>query len=175
MRTSVFVGTSLDGFIARANGAFDFLHAPGGDPEPHGYEEFFATVDALVMGRKTFETVLGFDKWPYGPKPVFVLSTRELAPSPPGAVVQRMSGSPADILSKLGGRGLDHIYVDGGTTVQAFLQAGLINRLIIARVPVLLGTGISLFGPLQHDIILRHVSTRVYASGLVQSEYAVVR
>ena len=175
MRTSVFVGTSLDGFIARASGAFDFLHAPGGDPEPHGYEEFFATVDALVMGRKTFETVLGFDKWPYGPKPVFVLSTRELAPSPPGAVVQRMSGSPADVLSKLAARGLDHIYVDGGTTVQAFLQAGLINRLIIARVPVLIGTGISLFGPLQHDIILRHVATRVYASGLVQSEYAVVR
>jgi dihydrofolate reductase len=174
MRTSVFVGTSLDGFIARTNGAFDFLDPPGGELEPHGYDEFFATVDALVMGRKTFETVLGFDKWPYGPKPVFVLSTRALAASPPGAVVERMSGSPADILSQLAARGLEHVYVDGGMTIQRFLQAGLIHRVIIARVPVLIGTGIALFGPLQRDIVLRHVATRAYPSGLVQSEYTVV-
>ena len=173
MKASVFVGTSLDGFIARANGAFDFLDPPGVDLEPHGYEEFFATVDALVMGRNTFETVLAFDKWPYGKKPVFVLSTRELAPSPPGAVVERMSGPPADIVSQLAARGLNHIYVDGGNTVQRFLQAGLINRLTIARVPVLIGAGISLFGSLPRDIILKHVATRVFASGLVQSEYAV--
>lgn len=173
MKTSVFVGTSLDGFIARANGAFDFLHAPGGDPEPHGYEEFFATVDALLIGRKTFETVLAFEKWPYGHKPVFVLSTGRLAPGPPGAVVEQMSGPPTDIVSQLVARGLNHVYVDGGNTIQRFLQAGLINRLIVARVPVLIGTGIPLFGPLQRDIILRHVATRVYASGLVQSEYAV--
>ena len=173
MKTSVFVGTSLDGFIARANGAFDFLHAPGGDAEPHGYEEFFATVDALVMGRKTFETVLTFEKWPYGQKPVFVLSTRALAPTPAGAVVERMSGPPADILSDLAARGFKHLYVDGGLTIQQFLLAGVIDRLIIARVPVLIGTGIPLFGPLQRDIILKHVATRVYASGLVQSEYRV--
>lgn len=173
MKTSVFVGTSLDGFIARANGTFDFLHATGGDPEPHGYEEFFATVDALVMGRKTFETVLAFAKWPYGEKPVFVLSTAPLAAAPHGAVVERMSGAPADIVSQLAARGFNHVYVDGGTTIQGFLQAGMIDRLIIARVPVLIGTGIPLFGPLVRDIVLKHVATRVYASGLVQSEYAV--
>jgi dihydrofolate reductase len=171
VKASVFIGTSLDGFIARANGDLDFL--PPGGGEPHGYAEFMATVDALVIGRKTFETVLTFDAWPYGEKPVFVLSTRPLAPAPLGAVVERLSGVPADIVSQLATRGIRHIYVDGGVTVQRFLQAGLIQRLIITRVPVLIGTGIPLFGALQHDIQLKHIATRQYASGLVQSEYVV--
>jgi dihydrofolate reductase len=171
MRASVFVGISLDGFIARADGGLDFLPADGG--EPHGYDEFMASVDALVIGRNTFETVLGFATWPYGEKPVIVLSARPLAPAPPGAVVERMSGDPADIVSQCAARGLAHIYVDGGITVQRFLAAGLIQRLIITRVPVLIGTGIPLFGALPRDILLRHVATRQYASGLVQSEYVV--
>jgi dihydrofolate reductase len=171
VKASVFIGTSLDGFIARVNGDFDFL--PPGGGEPHGYEEFIATVDALVIGRKTFETVLTFDTWPYGEKPVFVLSTRTLAPAPLGAVVERLSGDPAEIVSQLDARGIRHAYVDGGITIQRFLQAGLIQRLIITRVPVLIGTGIPLFGAIQRDIVLRHVGTRQYASGLVQSEYVV--
>ncbi|HEY7461420.1 MAG TPA: dihydrofolate reductase family protein [Gemmatimonadota bacterium] len=171
MKASVFVGTSLDGFIARANGDLDFL--PPGGGEPHGYEEFLATVDALVIGRKTFETVLAFDTWPYGEKPVFVLSTRPLAPAPLEAMVERMSGNPAEIVSQLGARGIRHLYVDGGITIQRFLQAGLIQRLIITRVPVLIGAGIPLFGALQRDIVLSHVATRQYPSGLVQSEYVI--
>ena len=79
MRASAFIGTSVDGFIARPDGALDFLPA---EPEDHGYNEFFATVDALVIGRNTYETVLGFGDWPYGSKPVFVLSTQPLAPAP---------------------------------------------------------------------------------------------
>jgi len=171
MRASVFIGTSLDGFIARVNGDLDFL--PPGGGEPHGYDEFMATVDALVIGRKTFETVLTFDAWPYGEKPVFVLSTCPLAPAPSEAVVERVSGTPAEIVSQLAARGIRHIYVDGGITIQRFLQAGLIQRLIITRVPVLIGAGIPLFGALPRDILLRHVGTRPYASGLVQSEYVV--
>ena len=171
MKASVFVGTSIDGFIARANGDLDFL--PPGGGEPHGYDEFMATVDALVIGRKTFETVLNFDTWPYGKKPVFVLSTRPLAPVPPGAMAERLSGAPAEIVSQLAARGVRHVYVDGGITIQRFLQAGLIQHLIITRVPVLIGAGIPLFGALQRDIVLRHVGTRQYASGLVQSEYVV--
>ena len=171
MKASVFIGTSLDGFIARTNGDLDFL--PPGGGEPHGYDEFMSTVDALVIGRKTFEKVLTFDTWPYGEKPVFVLSARPLAPTPLGAVVERMSGTPADILSQLAARGIRHVYVDGGITIQRFLQAGLIQRLIITRVPVLIGDGIPLFGSLQRDIPLEHVATRQYASGLVQSEYVV--
>jgi len=159
MKASVFVGTSLDGFMARINGALDFL--PPGGGEPHGYDEFMATVGALVIGRNTFDTVLTFDPWPYGKKPVFVLSTRALPPVPPGAVVEQMSGTPAEVVLLLAARGIRHIYVDGGITIQRFLQAGLIQRLIVTRVPVLIGSGIPLFGPLQRDIIL------------VQSEYAV--
>jgi dihydrofolate reductase len=171
MKASVFIGTSLDGFIARANGDLDFL--PPGGGEPHGYVEFMTTVDALVIGRKTFETVLTFDRWPYGEKPVFVLSTRPLASAPVGAAVQRMSGDPLEIASQLAARGIRHIYVDGGITIQRFLQAGLIQRLIITRVPVLIGTGIPLFGTVPRDIVLKHVGTRQYASGLVQSEYEI--
>jgi len=171
MKASVFVGTSLDGFIARGDGSYDFL--PPGGGEPHGYEEFIATVDALVIGRKTFETVLALPAWPYEAKPVFVLSTRALAAAPRGAVVERMSGAPADILSGLAARGIQHVYVDGGTTIQRFLEAGLIQRLVITRVPVLIGSGIPLFGPIPRDIVLKHVATRQYASGLVQSEYVV--
>jgi dihydrofolate reductase len=171
VKASVFIATSLDGFIARANGDLDWL--PPGGGEPHGYEEFMATVDALVIGRKTFETVLTFDTWPYGQKPVFVLSTRALAPTPVGAVVERMSGAPAAIVSQLAARGIRHVYVDGGITIQRFLQAGLIQRLIITRAPVLLGDGVPLFGALPRDIRLHHVATRQYESGLVQSEYIV--
>jgi dihydrofolate reductase len=168
---SVFIGTSLDGFIARPNGDLDFL--PPGGGEPHGYDEFMATVDALVIGRKTFETVLAFDKWPYGKKPVFALSTHPLAPAPVGAVLERKSGAPAEIVSQLAARGLRHIYVDGGITIQRFLEVGLIQRLIITRVPVLIGSGIPLFGAVPRDIVLKHIATRQYASGLVQSEYLV--
>ena len=149
MKASVFVGTSVDGFIARLNGELDFLPAGGG--EPHGYDEFMATVDALVIGRNTFETVLGFETWPYGQKPVFVLSTRALPPLPHGAVAERMAGEPADILSQLEARGIRHVYVDGGITIQRFLRAGLIQSLTITRVPVLIGSGIPLFGALPRD------------------------
>jgi dihydrofolate reductase len=171
VRASVFVGTSLDGFIARINGDFDFLFPSGN--EPHGYDEFMATVDALVMGRNTYEKVLTLSEWPYGEKPVFVLSTRPLLTVPDGVVVERLAGTPAEILSRLEARGVGHVYVDGGITVQDFLKAGLIQRLIITRVPVLIGAGIPLFGVIPHDIMLRHIGTRQYASGLVQSEYEV--
>lgn len=172
MMISVFVGTSLDGFIARPNGGLDWL--PEGGGEPHGYPEFFATVDTLVIGRKTFETVLAFDAWPYGDKRVVVLSSRPLdLSSAGGGAVQQMAGPPAEIVSRLAAAGARHLYVDGGITIQRFLQAGLIQRLIVTRVPVLIGEGIPLFGSLPHDIRLRHVATRSYPSGLVQSEYAV--
>jgi dihydrofolate reductase len=173
MTASVFVGTSLDGFIARLNGEFDFLPTDGG--EPHGYTEFIATVDAIVMGRKTFETVLTMSPWPYGNKRVVILSTRPLDLSTVvGGVVEQMAGTPAEILSKLAATGAHHLYIDGGITIQRFLRAGLIQRLIITRVPVLIGEGIPLFGALPHDIRLRHIATRQYPSGLVSSEYQII-
>jgi dihydrofolate reductase len=173
MIASVFVGTSVDGFIARLNGDLDFL--PPGGGEPHGYTEFMASVDALVIGRKTFETVVAFPEWPYGDKRVVVLSTRSLDLSAvKGGVVERMAGPPAEIMAKLAAGGVRHVYVDGGITIQGFLGAGLIQRLVVTRVPVLIGEGIPLFGALPHDVGLRHVATRQYPSGLVQSEYEVL-
>ncbi len=171
MKASVFVGTSVDGFIARVHGELDFLPADGG--EPHGFEEFMASVDALVIGRNTLETVLAFGAWPYADKPVFALSTRTLPPVPDGVIVEHLSGEPAKIVAALDARGIRHAYVDGGITIQRFLRAGLIQRLVITRVPVLIGAGIPLFGELDQDILLEHVATRQYDSGLVQSEYAV--
>lgn len=173
MAASVFIGMSVDGFIARANGDLDFL--PPGGGEPHGYDEFMASVDALVIGRKTFETVLSFPEWPYGKKRVVVLSSRPLDFSGVrGGNVEQMNGTPAEIVSKLAASGARHAYIDGGITIQRFLRAGLIQRLIITRVPVLIGEGIPLFGTLPHDIRLRHVATQHYPSGLVQTEYQVL-
>jgi dihydrofolate reductase len=169
---SVFVGTSLDGFIARLDGTFDFL--PPGGGEPHGYDEFIASVDTIVMGRKTFETVLALGPWPYGGKRVVVLSSRPIDLSAvSGGVVEQMAGAPAEIVSKLTATGSHNLYIDGGITIQEFLRAGLIQRLVVTRVPVLIGQGIPLFGSLPGDIRLHHVATRQYPSGLVSSEYMI--
>jgi dihydrofolate reductase len=173
MNASVFIGTSVDGFIARPNGGLDFL--PQGGGEPHGYNEFIATVDVIVIGRNTFETVLGFGGWPYGKTPVVVLSTRPLDFSTlPGARVEQMSGFPEEIVVQLSSRGFQHAYIDGGDTILRFLRAGLIQRLTITRVPVLIGEGIPLFGALPRDLRLRHVRTQQYTSGLVKTEYEVL-
>jgi dihydrofolate reductase len=174
---AVFVGVSLDGFIARSNGDLDWLMGEGGgDSAEYGYNEFIADIDAIVMGRKSFEKVLAFDKWFYGNKRVVVLSHRPLDLSiarARGGVVEQMAGSPAEIVSKLAASGASRLYVDGGITIQEFLRAGLIHRMIISRLPVLIGAGIPLFGSLTHDIRLDHVSTRTYPGGMVQCEYHI--
>ncbi|MGB9408517.1 MAG: dihydrofolate reductase family protein [Terracidiphilus sp.] len=172
MMVSVFIGTSVDGFIARTNGELDWL--PEGGGEPHGYNEFFASVDVIVIGRKTFETVLTFGAWPYGGKRVVVLSSRPVDLSAVvGGTAEQMAGPPAEIVAQLAASGAHHLYIDGGITIQRFLCAGLIQRLIITRVPVLIGEGIPLFGALPSDIRLQHIATRYYPSGLVQSEYQI--
>lgn len=170
MDLTVFVGISVDGFMARLDGSFDFLPDT---PEPHGFEELWASIDAMLIGRKTYETVLNFGGWGYGKKPVFVLSSQPLAPAPAEAVIEHLSGDPAEICKTLEARGYQHIYLDGAYTIQEFIRAGLVRRLIVTRVPVLIGTGIPLFGEIPHDIRLKHIATRSYPSGLVQSEYEI--
>jgi dihydrofolate reductase len=173
MQASVFIGTSVDGFIARPDDKLDFLPAGGG--EPHGYTEFFASIDTVLIGRRTFEIVLAFPEWPYGDKRVVVLSSHTLDLSTVSAHrIEQMSGSPAEIVARLAASGVQHVYVDGGVTIQQFLRAGFIQRLTITRVPVLIGQGIPLFSTLPHDIRLRHVATDSYPSGLVQTEYEVL-
>lgn len=196
VRASAFIATSLDGFIAREDGGLDWLpgtqgyEVPDGTPdagggvvgsaeapapEDHGYGAFMATVDALVMGRRTFETVRAFHPWPYGDTPVVVLAHRDPGIPPELADrVEAMAGAPAEVLQALAARGFRHVYVDGGRTIQGFLAAGLLQRLVLTRVPVLLGRGVPLFGPLLRDVALRHVATRAFSSGLVQSEYEVL-
>lgn len=172
MTASIFIATSLDGFIARLDDALDWLPTNGG--EEHGYSEFITTVDAIVMGRRTFDKVLTFGAWPYGRKPVVVLSGNPSGVAvPAGAVCEAMAGTPAEVVTRLAERDLAHLYVDGGVTIQRFLEAGLIQRVILTRIPVLLGSGLPLFGPLLRDIRLEHVGTRSFASGLVQSEYRI--
>lgn len=177
IRFSVFIATSLDGYIARKDGRLDWL--PGSDGgamgEDHGYEDFFASVDTLVMGRNTYETVLGFKEWPYRGKRVIVLSRgypNSLKPLADG--VEGISAAPRDLAHQLEASGASHVYVDGGKTIQGFLDAGLIHDMTITRVPVLIGEGIPLFGPLARDIRLVHQETRAWGSGLAQGRYTVV-
>ncbi len=170
MKLSVFCGVSVDGFLARPDHSLDFLET--GEQEPHGFEEFYDSVDVVVIGRKTFEVVLTFGKWFYGKKQVIVLSSRPLDLSTvEGGVVEQMLGEPSEIVERLKARDFKHAYIDGGNTIQRFLTAGLIDRLVITRVPVLIGAGISLFAPIPGDIHLRHLATRSFPGGLVQSEY----
>lgn len=172
MKCSVFCGVSVDGFLARPDHALDFLDAGG--HEPHGFDEFYASVDVVVIGRKTFEVVLTFGQWAYGKKAVVVLSSRSLDFSTiKDGIVEQMSGEPAEIVARLDARGFKHAYIDGGITIQRFLAARCIDRLVITRVPILIGAGIPLFGPLSHDVNLHHVATRSYKGGLVQTEYEI--
>lgn len=174
MQFSVFCGVSVDGYLARLNHTFDFLDTPG--QGPHGFDEFYSSVDAVLIGRRTFDVVLRFPQWAYGRKPVFVLTHRPADFSTlPDAVVEAIAGPPGAVAARLAARGFRNVYVDGGLTIQQFLAAGLVDRLIVTRVPVLIGEGIPLFGPVPNDIPLRHVETRSYAGGLVQSEYAFDR
>ncbi len=172
MKLSVFCGVSVDGFLARPDDSVDFLDT--GEHVPHGYEEFFKSVDVVVIGRKTYEFVVRFGSWAYGKKPVVVLSTGKLNFSwIKNGVVEQMSGEPAEIVKHLKKCGYKHAYIDGGVTIQRFLKAELMDRMVVTRVPVLIGQGVPLFGPLLHDIKLRHVATRTYSNGLVQSEYGL--
>lgn len=176
-KCSIFIATSLDGFIAREDDSLDWLDAanelipPG---EDCGYGEHISTVDTLVMGRSTFEKVLGFGEWPYGATPVVVMSRRDftLPPSLPECVSTSRK-SPKELLAELSSIGVRHVYVDGGLTIQSFLAESLVDELTITIIPILLGSGKPLFGPLTSDIQLSLVSSREYAFGFVQQKYKV--
>ncbi len=172
---SVFCGLSLDGFIARPDGGLDWLEGDGSaEVGDHGYEAFVAGIDAIVMGRSTFEIAMTFEKWPYTKK-VIVLSSGQVdlaAARDRGADVEVMNAPPERLVADLAAKGLFHLYVDGGVTIQRFLRAGLIDRLILSRLPVLIGQGIPLFGSLEKDVRLKLVASRTFPGGLVQSEYA---
>lgn len=171
MRTIVYIGTSLDGFIARKDGNIDWLVQFGNDEAVRAYEEFMSRIDAIVIGRGTFETVLTFPSWPYD-KPVFVLSTSiKEVPEKLREKVTVLSMKPGEVLSYLSQKGFSGIYVDGGKVIQEFLKEDLIDELIIARLPILIGSGIPLFGYLDTDLQFKHIRTEVTSNELVRSYY----
>jgi dihydrofolate reductase len=177
MKKSVFIATSLDGFIARKNGDIDWLMAVE-SPEPnedYGFAEFLSSITCIVMGRRTFEKVISFPEWSYGDTRVVVMS-RSLTKLPKGTKqsVELFSGTPRMLVVKLEHEGETHLYIDGGMLIQSFIRAKLINEIILTRIPILIGEGLPLFGPLNADIMLDHISTRTFSNGLVQSTYRVI-
>ena len=172
MRGAVHIATSLDGFIARSDGSIDWLDTVEDGNEDYGFYAFLDSVDALLMGRNTYDVVLGFGAWPYGDKPVFVATHRSLEPN--RDTVEPIAGTPAEIAATFDDRGIERVYVDGGETIRAFLDAGLIERMSITTIPVLIGNGIPLFTGVSRDISLRLVDSLAYTNGLVQSTYDVI-
>lgn len=176
MKATVFIATTVDGFIARENGSVDWLPTGEGvGSEDYGYQDFMNSVDALVIGRNSYELVLSFDSWPYGEKPIVVLSSQQLEiPESISITVSVMSASPSEVVQRLAERGYKHLYIDGGKTIQGFIREGLIQKLIITKVPILIGSGLPLFGALPHDIRLLHLETLQFDNGLVQSKYEIL-
>ena len=176
IKCSVFIATSLDGFIAREDGSIDWLMkanelAPTG--EDGGYRDFIAGVDMLVMGRHSFDMVKTFEPWPYT-APVIVLSSQKVEiPDALKNKVTYSSETPVELIARLSDQGVNHLYIDGGIIIQHFLNAGYINELIITIVPVLLGKGKRLFGDLTQDIPLHLINCRALGGGFTQMHYQI--
>jgi dihydrofolate reductase len=170
-RTSVYVAVSLDGFIARTNGAIDWLSIVERPGEDYGFKAFFDSVDTLVMGRKTYDTALGFDAWPYAGKRCIVLTSDQSRA--PRYDEQFYAGELPVLFERLRERGAQHIYVDGGVVVASALRGGLVDTLTVSVIPILLGEGTALAPKVGKDISLELTAHRAFASGLVQLTYAV--
>jgi dihydrofolate reductase len=171
LKTTVYIGTSLDGFIARKNGDIDWLTQFANDDAIRAYEEFMSRVDAIVIGKGTFEKVLTFPSWPYEKK-VFVLSTSiKQVPDIVKDKITVLSMGPKELLNYLSEKSFSGIYVDGGKVIQSFLKEDLIDELIISKAPVLIGNGIPLFDYLNTDLKFKHINTHVSSNGLVRSYY----
>lgn len=170
--TAAFLGMSLDGFIAGPNDELDWLERGGGPPEDHGYAPFFASVDALLLGRRTWEVVRAFPAWPYGEKPVHVLSHR---PAEARHGERFHAGPPGAVLGALGAAGVRRVYVDGGRVVSSVLAAGLLDEVTISVLPVVIGRGIRLFQETGPERWLTLESSRAFAGGMVQLRYVARR
>lgn len=178
IKVSVFMATSLDGFIARPDGDIAWLHEvdPIGGGDDAGYGAFFNSIDVLVMGRGSFEKVMEFDPWPYGTKPVIVLSKNlKEVPEKLHDVVTIETCTPQELVEKLSQAGYKHMYLDGGRIIQSFLQEGLVDEMTLTTIPILIGKGRALFGELENDVKLRHLGTQSWDNGFIQSQYQVLK
>lgn len=172
MGNYVYIASSIDGYIAKIDGDIDWLFdQPNPDESDYGYSEFIKNIDALVMGRNSFEKVSSFGSWPYEKK-VFVLSSSlKEVPEELEGKIEILSGSPVEIVETINAAGYNNLYIDGGITIQRFLQHGLIDEMIITRLPILLGDGIPLFGGLAEPSKFMHLETKVYDDALVMTRY----
>ena len=170
MKCSVYIAASLDGFVAGKDGGLDFLGLVARPAEDYGYARFMASVDTVLVGRKTYDLALGFEPWPYAGKHCAVLTHR---PPAPRHGEEFHAGDPVALVERLARTGLQHAYVDGPEVIRQFLAAGLVQSLTLSVVPIVLGGGIPLFGALGRDVPLALVGSRAFESGLVQLEYAV--
>ncbi|ACK64724.1 bifunctional deaminase-reductase domain protein [Rippkaea orientalis PCC 8801] len=172
MTNYVYIATSLDGFIATSNGGLEWLEElPNPEQSDYGYAEFMKSIDAIMMGRNTFEKVLTFAQWVYN-KPVFILSN-SLTKLPDDILdkAEIIKGDIKKLISQLNQKGYKNLYIDGGQVIQSFLQEDLIDEIIITRVPIILGKGVSLFGEREKPLKFRHQKTQIYNNILVKSHY----
>jgi dihydrofolate reductase len=176
MPNTVYIATSIDGFIASEDGSIDWLmDLPNPENSDYGFSVFLNRMDGILMGRKTFETLLGFNEWPYT-KPVFVLTyTLNELPPKVSDKAEIITGELNEILSTLRKKGINNVYVDGGKTIQGFLTEDLIDEIIITRIPVILGSGIPLFGKNNSELRFEHLETEVLNNMLVRSRYKRIR
>ncbi len=172
MANYVYIATSLDGYIATLEGGLDWLYAiPNPDNDDYGYADFIEGVDAIVMGRNTFEKVVTFDPWPYT-KPVFVLSnTLKQLPKAVENKAEKVSGKLRKLIQQLSSKGYSNLYIDGGSVIRSFLAEDLIDQMTITTVPILLGSGIPLFTQLSDTLMFEHQTTEVLSSALVKTHY----
>lgn len=171
-KISIYIAASIDGYIARNDGSLDWLEYGHEGDEDYGFKKFINGIDALVLGRNTYEVVSGFGEWPYKGKRVIVLSNRlkEVRKE-----AELFCGQLTDLASMLYSEGIRHVWVDGGITVSKFLEAGLVDDITISVIATVLGSGIPLFSTMNREHKCRLISTQSYPSGLVQLKYEVVK
>lgn len=172
MKTTYYVATSVYGYIAKEDGDVSWLEDLGISMEESGYEEFYSTVDAIAMGRKTYEIIVGFGQWPYGDKPTWVCSSADVTPMK-GCNLQT-GRTPEEVCELARKQNIDHLWVvGGGSLVSAFLEKGLLTNISISLMPIILGNGIKLFGNLSAPVIIKAEHQKISDSGFMQLEYEV--
>lgn len=170
LQTHVYIATSLDGFIATKSNGLEWLDRVKAEGEDYGYAQFMASVDAIVMGRNTYDIVRGFGEWPFQGKKVIVVTHRPLTPVQDE---QATSAPLRSILSCLEAQGVRKIYLDGGHLIRSGLSGGLVDQITLSIIPIILGDGIPLFGRIGAEIPLESLSAKRFPSGLVQLVYRV--
>jgi dihydrofolate reductase len=177
MKCIGYIAISLDGFIARKDGGLDWLDIDTGGDDC-GFKDFLLSIDAMIMGRVTFQKILEIGQWVYGDIPVFVPSTTLQQKDVPEHLSSKLTvvqGTPTSLMEDLKAKGKKRVYVDGGKTVQSFIQEGLLDELTLTQFPVLLGTGIPLFGETKGDVKWELVNSKAFAFGLVQNHYKLLK